>query len=69
MITDSKFCSHHVCTKGSDVFSNTLAVSFGFLLIIALTKIKHIRDALGKLRKAFEILVGSPLMSDRHKND
>ena len=46
----------HVCRKGSDFFSHIYAVVVIFLMIVAGTKAKQIKDLINKLKTAFEVM-------------
>ena len=46
----------HVCRKSSDLFSHIYAVVVFFLMIVAGTKAKQIKDLIQKFKTAFEVM-------------
>jgi len=70
-IADMTCSNHsHVCRKSSDFFSHIYAVVVMFLMIVAATKAKQIKDLFQKLKAAFEVMNnGGAAAGDKKKKD
>lgn len=57
-------CSATVCRAASEVFSHVYIVVFLFLVIVASTKAKQIKDALQRAKTMFEMMT-----NEKNKKD
>lgn len=62
-LTDAT-CSVNMCRSASAALSHVYIVVFIFILIVAVTKFKQIKDAFVRLKKAFDIMTNEKAKQD-----
>lgn len=63
MVTDAT-CSVHVCRSASNALSHIYLVIFIFLLIVASTKAKQIKDSYNRFSKALSVMMNEKAKKD-----
>lgn len=63
MVTDAT-CSVHVCRSASNALSHIYIVIFIFMLIVASTKAKQIKDSFGRFQRALSVIMNEKAKKD-----